>query len=93
MVAYARPPDLKVVPHQDGQRGISARVNRIIASGPLARVELIGTGPSTSGRTEYYEAELTQGELDSLALSAGQPVRVIASRLRLFDQSNGAQGR
>ncbi len=93
MVAYARPPDLKVIPHGDNSRGIAAKVNRIIGSGPLARIELIATAPGVSGRADYYEAELTQTELAALDLSAGQPVRLVASRLRLFDQSNGAPGR
>ncbi len=93
MVAYARPPDLKVVPHQDGQRGISARVNRIIGTGPVARVELIGATNGAAGRPDYFEAELTQAELASLGLSAGQPVKLLASRLRLFEETNGAQRR
>lgn len=93
MVAYARPPDLKVVPHRDGERGIAAKVNRIIGTGPVARIELIGTASGEAGRLDYFEAELTQSELASLDLSAGQPVRLIASRLRLFEQTNGTQGR
>ncbi len=93
MIAYARPPDLKVVPNGSGERGISARVHRIIGTGPLARVELISSNPGTEGRLEYFEAELTQSELANLALSPGQPVRLMATRLQLFEQPNGANGR
>jgi sulfate/thiosulfate transport system ATP-binding protein len=93
MVAYARPPDLKVIPLEENSRGIAAKVNRIISMGPLARVELVGTSATAADRLEYYEAELTQSEMASLGLTAGQPVRLLASRLRLFDLPNGAQGR
>ena len=93
MVAYARPPDLKLIPNAHGERGISATINRIIGSGPLARVELIGAGKDAEGRPEYFEAQVTQNELASLGLSPGQNVRLVADRLRLFERANGTQGR
>jgi sulfate/thiosulfate transport system ATP-binding protein len=93
MVAYARPPDLKVIPNGENGRGIAAKVNRIIATGPLTRVELVRASSNQANPLEYYEAELTQSEVASLGLSAGQPVRLLASRLRLFDLPKGAAGR
>jgi sulfate/thiosulfate transport system ATP-binding protein len=93
MIAYARPPDLKVVPNTDGARGITAKVNRVIGSGPVARIELIGSGADADGRPEYFEAQVTEAELAALGLSPGHTVKVVANRLRLFEQSNGANGR
>ncbi len=89
MVAFARPHDLRIAPEGLGGRGISARVNRILDSGPLARVELLGPVNRELGRPDYFEVEIPKGEIASLGLAAGQNVRLLASRLRLFEKKSG----
>ncbi len=89
MVAFARPHDLRIAPEGLGGRGISARVNRILDSGPLARVELLGPVNRDLGRPDYFEVEIPKGEIASLGLAAGQNVRLLASRLRLFEKKSG----
>jgi sulfate transport system ATP-binding protein len=89
VIAYARPHEIKIVPHGEGGRGIAAKVNRVLAAGSLARVELVGAGTRETRRPDYFEAELSQADLAGLALSPGQPVRLLASRLRLFERKSG----
>jgi sulfate transport system ATP-binding protein len=89
VVGYARPHEVKIVANGDGGRGISARVNRILTAGSLARIELIGSGDDAETRgARYFEAEMPQSDLAGLGLSPGQPVRLLASRLRLFERSS-----
>jgi sulfate transport system ATP-binding protein len=89
VVAYARPHEIKIVPHGAGERGVAAKVNRILTAGSLARVELIGVEVREARRPEYFEAELPQEDLLGLDLSPGQPVRLLTSRLRLFERKSG----
>ncbi len=89
VIAFARPHEIRIVPHGEGQRGIAAKVNRVLTAGSLARVELIGAGTRESRAPQYFEVEIPQAELAELGLSAGQPVRVLSSRLRLFERKSG----
>ena len=91
VIAYARPHEVKIVPHGDCERGVAAKVNRILTAGSLARVELIGAGAREARGSTYFEAEMPQADVAALGLSAGQLVRLLASRLRLFERKSGGQ--
>ncbi|MBB3283833.1 MULTISPECIES: sulfate/molybdate ABC transporter ATP-binding protein [unclassified Roseateles] len=75
--AYARPHELVIIPAQDAP-GLPATVERVLAFGAAARVELRGA----SG--EHLEAELSREQAEALQLASGQRVRLQASRLSLF---------
>jgi sulfate transport system ATP-binding protein len=89
MIAFARPHEVKIVHPAEGARGITAKVNRVLNTGSLARVELVGVKTRQARHPDYYEVELTPDELTALGLSAGQPVRLLASRLRLYERKSG----
>ncbi len=85
VVAFARPHEIEIVPAVNGHDGVSARVNRILDAGAVSRVELIRNGVEGGpGHADYFEVELPRETLSSLALSAGQPVKLLSSRLRVF---------
>jgi sulfate transport system ATP-binding protein len=88
VVAYARPHDTQIVPDNVDAGGISAKVNRILASGAVSRVELIANGLARQGRTEYFEVELTPSEIAALELEAGKPVRITSHNLSVFGENN-----
>lgn len=93
VVAFARPQDLVIVPSSnESGRGVQATVNRILDTGPLARIELLRKYTNGTGHAEYYEVELSHKDVAELGLRNGQPVRVLASRLKLFEQEQKRQG-
>ncbi len=68
VVAYARPHDLEIILDPAQPVGISARVNRILQFGPIARVELTGLEtPDGSRIAQSFEVELTREKLAGLA--------------------------
>ncbi len=81
--AFARPHELDIVVDAGSSDGIAARITRVLAFGVSARVELEGVNGS-SGR--HYEVELTRERVQELALQAGQIVRLLPSRLKLFER-------
>ncbi|HVL01014.1 MAG TPA: sulfate ABC transporter ATP-binding protein [Dongiaceae bacterium] len=83
--AFVRPHELDIVTDPAITMGIRARVNRIRSFGVSARVELDGV---TSTGLQHFEVELEQGRANELALVTGQIVRLLPSRLRLFERSN-----
>ncbi|MFA5950059.1 MAG: sulfate ABC transporter ATP-binding protein [Hyphomicrobium sp.] len=83
VVAFARPHDTEIVRTGDGL-GIAAKVNRILASGAVTRVELVANGDARNGAKDYFEVEVTPAELASLALSSGDHVRIKSRRLSVF---------
>ena len=71
-----------------------ATVSRILDVGAVARVELSAPAHATNGsgkaaQPQYFEVELSAQKLSELNLAAGQPVRLVSSRLRVFER--GAQ--
>jgi sulfate transport system ATP-binding protein len=88
VVAYARPHDTEIV--LDGERsdGIAVKVNRILNSGAITRVELVANGAERDGKTEYFEVEVPPEALAGLGLTAGQRVRLKSRRLSLFGQNS-----
>lgn len=87
VIAYARPHDTEILKDGDASgHGVAAKVNRILDSGAITRVELVANGDARQGKKEYFEVEVTPSDLASLGLSAGQPVRIKSRRLSLFGQ-------
>jgi sulfate transport system ATP-binding protein len=76
-----------VADHGHDTVGVPAKINRILSIGPLARVELSalnGTGGASG--SQFFEVEISSQHLSELNLAAGQPVRLISSQLRVFEQ-------
>ena len=85
VVAFARPHELRVVPASEhlSPHGIKAKIARILAFGPTARIELVRAHqPST--HPEYYEASVSTDEIEQLNLHEGQAVNVQPTRLQVF---------
>jgi sulfate/thiosulfate transport system ATP-binding protein len=79
-VAYARPHDVDVVKLGDGhERGIPATVRRILAIGPLARIELERIDGALP-----IEAEVSRRRIEELALCEGDRVLVQTRGVRVF---------
>jgi sulfate/thiosulfate transport system ATP-binding protein len=93
-VAFARPHELDIIADQASTIGVPATVSRILDVGAVARVELSAPPHATNGsgkaaEPQYFEVELSAEKLSELNLAAGQPVRLVSSRLRVFER--GAQ--
>jgi sulfate transport system ATP-binding protein len=93
-VAFARPHELDIIADQASTVGVPATVSRILDVGAVARVELSAPAHATNGsgkaaQPQYFEVELSAQKLSELNLAAGQPVRLVSSRLRVFER--GAQ--
>jgi len=80
--AYARPHELQIVTDVSAP-GLAATVERVLAFGASARVELIGPDG------QPLEAELTRDQADALRLQGGQRVKLSAQRLSLFEAGAG----
>ena len=93
-VAFARPHELDIIADDASTVGVPATVSRILDVGAVARVELSAPTQATNGsgkapEPQYFEVELSPEKLSELNLAAGQPVRIVSSRLRVFER--GAQ--
>lgn len=89
-IAFARPYELKISTDSSNKTGLAARVNRVLLSGAVARVELIGEKVlNGSGHPPELEVELTREELAQLELSIGQRVRLVSQNLRAFPYTTG----
>jgi len=85
VVAFARPHELDIVADCESSQGLAVKVNRVLVSGAIARVELTGLiGANGHAEPQHFEVELTRERLSELGLEAGQPVRLTSSRLRVF---------
>ncbi|MCE4540329.1 sulfate ABC transporter ATP-binding protein [Pelomonas sp. P7] len=82
VLAYARPHELQITTDESAP-GLAATVERVLAFGASARVELIGPDG------EPLEAELTRDQAEALRLQGGQRVRLSAQRLSLFEAGAG----
>ncbi|MDD3353382.1 sulfate ABC transporter ATP-binding protein [Zoogloea sp.] len=87
VVAFARPHELEIVTDPAATEGLAAKISRVLSFGVTARVELDGVNGST-GR--HFEVELTRERAETLQLSEGQLVRLVPSRLRVFDKKGTA---
>jgi sulfate/thiosulfate transport system ATP-binding protein len=85
VIVFARPHEMDIVPNPDVTYGVGAHIDRVLSLGPIARVELTAHNlRDPLGAPQRLEAELTQRELSGLDLAAGQNVRLVARRLKVF---------
>jgi len=82
--AFARPHELAIVTDPAAADGLAAKVVRVLSFGASSRVELDGIG---SAEGQHFEVELSQPEVQALTLKTGQQVRLLPSRLKLFERS------
>ena len=83
VVAFARPHELDIVTDPQSTAGIAARVSRVLSFGVTARVELDGVNGSTG---QHFEVEITRERAQELHLADGQQVRLVPSRLKVFER-------
>ncbi|MDQ8698094.1 sulfate ABC transporter ATP-binding protein [Hyphomicrobium sp. LHD-15] len=83
VIAFARPHDTEIIKGAEGE-GVAAKVNRILSSGAITRVELIANGDARQGKKDYFEVEVTPADLAALSLATGEAVRIKSRRLSLF---------
>jgi len=86
--AFARPHELEIVIDPSVTDGVSARVNRVLNFGLSARVELDGVNGATE---QHFEVEISREKVSELALTSGQLVRLLPSRLRVFERDTPTQ--
>ena len=86
VVAFARPHELEIDTDPTASAGIAARINRILAFGVTARVELDGINGATG---QHFEVEITRQRVLELGLRDGQDVRLLPSRLKVFGKDDG----
>lgn len=89
VVAFSRPQDTEIIANAQNEEGVSARVNRILGNGSVARVELVANGEAREGRKEFFEVEILGTELQSLGLSTGQRVKLRGRKLSIFADQSG----
>lgn len=87
--AFARPHEIDIVVDGSEAGGVAAKISRILAFGVTARVELDGLNGSTG---QVFEVEITRDEVARLGLEEGQAVRLVPSRLRVFERNAAASG-
>ena len=80
-LGFVRPHELDIETNPAETTGIAARVERVLAFGPTARVELSGVERESS---HIYEVELSRERVAALNLTNGQWVRLKPARIRLF---------
>ena len=80
VIAFARPHELRILPNQPGVGGIQAKINRILAFGSTARVELNHSQQADT----YYEVDVPVPHIQTLQLQTGQQVRLYPTQLRVF---------
>ena len=81
--AFARPHELDIVVDSEQVSGLSAKVNRILSFGLNSRVELDGMN---SAEGQHFEVELSPQRIEELALTRGQRVKLVPSKLKLFQR-------
>jgi sulfate transport system ATP-binding protein len=85
VVAFARPHELDIVTDPASTAGVAAQVSRVLSFGVTARVELDGVNGSTG---QHFEVELTRERVSELQLTDGQLVRLVPSRMKVFERQN-----
>lgn len=82
VVAFARPHELDILPDAGMALGVAAKISRILAFGVTARIELDGLNGSSG---QHFEVEMTRAEVERQGLAEGQPVRLVPSRIKVFE--------
>jgi sulfate transport system ATP-binding protein len=89
VVAFARPHELDIVDDAGSTAGVAAKISRILAFGVTARVELDGINGTTG---QHFEVELTREQVAVQGLAEGQVVRLVPSRLKVFEREAAVAG-
>jgi sulfate transport system ATP-binding protein len=84
VVAFARPHELEIITDPQSSEGIAAQISRVLSFGVTARVELDGVNGSTG---QHFEVEITRERVAELGLADGQTVRLVPSRLKVFERN------
>ena len=82
VLAFVRPHELEIIVDPTATGGVAARVVRVLSFGGTARVELDGMHGADG---QPFEVELPRSHAEELALTEGQPVRLVPSRLKAFE--------
>ncbi|MFZ1642312.1 MAG: sulfate ABC transporter ATP-binding protein [Candidatus Contendobacter sp.] len=80
-LGFVRPHELDIETNPSERSGIEARVERVMALGATARVELTDADQQSD---RHYEVELSRERVAALKLDTGQRVRLKPARIRLF---------
>lgn len=84
VIAFARPHELDIELDLQSAQGIRASISRIQAFGITAKIEL---EREQSGQIHHHEVEIPLERLITLQLKAGQEVRLVPSRIKVFEQA------
>jgi len=87
VVAFARPHELEIDIDPASTAGIAAQVSRVLSFGVTARVELEGVNGASG---QHFEVELTRDRVAELDIRNGQLVRLVPSRLKVFERQGAA---
>jgi sulfate transport system ATP-binding protein len=87
--AFARPHELDIITDLSVETGIAAVVDRILQFGHTIRVELDGANGSTG---QHFEVVLSETQARTLSLQPGQHVRLLPSRLKVFERGGKGEG-
>ncbi len=89
-IGFARPHELRIEKRLGEAPGLSARVDRILLGGSVARVELTGAKIlNGSGRQPSFEVEVARDQLAGLDLKVGDDVRLTAAQVNVFPYRPG----
>jgi sulfate transport system ATP-binding protein len=86
LLAFVRPHEFDIDADPAAAHGLAARVRRTRALGATAWVELDGPPEAPD---QHFEVELTRQRAEALGLAEGQPVRLVPTRVKLFDAAGG----
>ncbi|WP_205202653.1 sulfate/molybdate ABC transporter ATP-binding protein [Azonexus hydrophilus] len=84
VVAFARPHELMILPDVGAGEGVAAKISRILAFGVTARIELDGVNGASG---QHFEVELTREQVLQQGPAEGQQVRLVPSRLKVFEHT------
>ena len=82
--AYVRPHDLDVQRYIPGANGITAKLERAIVVGPIARLELTRLEEADVGDTDIIEAQMPAQQFKELDLRDGETVTLTPRKARVF---------
>ncbi|MCC5797290.1 MAG: sulfate ABC transporter ATP-binding protein [Methylophaga sp.] len=86
--AFARPNELTIVTDPTASHGIAAKVTQVLAYGLNPRVELESIADGSS--VQHFQVSLPAHDIKALALETGQQVRLVPSRLKVFERTEAS---
>ena len=88
VIAFARPYELDIVPESESVEGVLAVVDRVLSFGVSSRIELLAVDQlSIDGKPQHFEVELPRSEVVSRAIAEGQRVKLVPSKLKIFEKT------